>query len=143
MDPRHRLKRRHPGEGLARPGLIQARLWTRDKELRAPRSVVGDDLVTREIKVRASGRSVDPAPNAPLLKRIVRYPYRLHPERGIRIVSFESPTFDRGRVESSAPAIREARTWRARATFGSLLRGPSRPTRREARPTVEAWLGGE
>ncbi len=142
MDPRYRLQRRHPGEGLARPHATSVRVLERDRPLRAPRATLGEDFEGRTGKVRLTWRTADPAPNAPLLKRLVRYPYRQEIQRGRRVTLLEGPNRPQKSVDSFASGVREARAWRVRVAFANPLRAeqPPRVERRE-RPSVEEWLG--
>jgi hypothetical protein len=88
-------------------------------------------------------KRVDPRPNAPLLKRLVRYPYRLYTGRPHRRRLVEPFTATHLRVEFPMPAARVAREARGRMVMGNPLRAhPSRVWRREGLPSVDDWLGG-
>jgi len=145
MDPRVRLDRRYPGQGLAKPPAIAARLWLRDREVRPVRILPGDKLQVRgEVKIKRPGRMASPAPNAPLLKRIVRYPYREHTARGRRLQVFEPIALVRldTTIESAVKIVRDLRDPIA---LGNPLRVIDRsrvsPDSRVI-PSVEQWLAG-
>jgi hypothetical protein len=99
---------------------------------RLDRTLPGDALVLREaaaVRVRRPGKIASAGPNAPLLMRIVRSPYRLATGRPTRVVYYVSPerftrvdpaaeragaTTDREREPSRSPAGRRARPFTVR-----------------------------
>lgn len=145
MDPRVRLDRRYPGQGLAEPPAIAARLWLRDREARAVRILPGDKLQVRgEVKLKRPGRMASPSPNAPLLKRIVRYPYREHVARGRRLQVFQP--IERTRLDTTIEsAVKIVRDLRDPIALGNPLRVIDRSrVSRDACvvPSVDQWLAG-
>lgn len=143
MDPRDRLKRRYPGEGLAelRPGM--ARLGDRDKPLREVRVARETTVRTRKGTERRMQNLGKPWPNAPLLKRLVRYPYRQHTTDGRRQTIHEPVPWDAARLEERDPVSSALRGLREALRGGSPLR--QEPTPRPAMPpvpTLDAWLSG-
>ena len=143
MDPRTRLERRHPGEGKGELRPVEQRLLGRSRPQKEERVIPGSSLRKRDAKVRKVRRTANPRPNAPLLKRIVRYPYRLETTSGRRFQLFEPAISERQRVESSAPAMRLAREACGRVTTGNPLRTyPTRVPRQRTLPSVNDWLAG-
>jgi len=143
MDPRHRLHRRYPGQGLCEPRPIELHLWARDRTTQPERTAVGETVHLQEVRVRSVRRKANPRPNAPLLKRLVRYPYRLHTGRPHRRQLVEPFLSARLRVESSMPAARIAQEARGRMVMGNPLRAyPTRLYRRAGLPSVDDWLDG-
>lgn len=144
MDPRFRLHRRYPGQDLAapRPGMV--RLFAREREARPDRVLAGESVHVTERKTKAPHIKVRPEPNAPLLKRIVRYPYRLHTTQGRRTQVFEPVVVARDRAQATPPSGRVAAEARGTLPMGNPLRTASTGYRRRGKlPTVEEWLGGE
>lgn len=98
MKPRHvaqiRLDRSAAGEGFAQERDLPVRLNARG-ELRAAGegfdSGARQDLVWdhRPVPLKPH-QMIRPEPNAPLLKRIIRYPYELEPLRPVRVQIFDS-----------------------------------------------------
>lgn len=142
LDPRFRLKRSYPGERLHRESPLEGRLQERQVE-EAPRVTVPDRTGSHEQKVRVLRPQVRPEPNAPLLKRLARYPYR-HDARGPvrQQTRSEIPWKELERMEREAPSMiyREAR---GELILGSpMKRIDHRPTT-PARPSADAWLAGK
>lgn len=84
MHPWDRLRRTIPGERQFEPRGLVVQLYGRDKELRTPRVVLGEKFALAQPKTRNNTHVAEPRPNAPLLKRIVRYPYAMDGVRGTR-----------------------------------------------------------
>lgn len=142
MDPRHRLKRRFPGEDLGDPGPIGRRLLERDREPAPLRQVAGEVL---HVPVWGPGRNnrkvADPRPNAPLLIRIVRYPYALKTERGRRHTAFEAGVQKREGLLDRPYILREAREARGEPVQGNPIKAvPTKVPRLQAVPSVADWL---
>ncbi len=142
MDPRVRLERKYPGEGRFLLSPIEERLLARDREGRAPRREPGQTLRGRVVKIRAVWRTADPTPNAPLLKRIVRYPYRLETTYGRRFRVFEAGMIAREHIHSLPPAARVARAARGEMVWGNPLRQEPPRLARRVIPSVAEWLAG-
>lgn len=99
------------------------------------------DLVTPRVApaVRGPARLADPRPNAPLLIRLVRHPYGLHPGRPVRgrYLPVEAPVEVVDRREQIAAALAE----RGRVRSTSPVKGRPRPF--AVRPTIWALLPPE
>ena len=92
FDPRIRLSRRLPGARLRGeddylPGCFAREQAEARREVVPPRD--RRELLT--LTVRRARRVAEAAPNAPLLIRIVRHPYALHPGGRRRVVWLERP----------------------------------------------------
>lgn len=129
---------------MCEPRPVEMHLWARDRETHPERSTVGETVRLEEVRVRSVRRKADPRPNAPLLKRLVRYPYRLDTGRPRRETLVEPYSAVRPRVEPSLRAARVAQEARGRMGNGNPLRAcPTKVRRREGLPSIEDWLGGE
>ena len=139
MDPRDRLQRRYPGEGLGDARPFGQRFFARDAALPEPRKVPGETMTLRELKVREAMPGIRPAPNAPLLKRLVHSPYRQETVSPRRQQVFEGIPWDALKREA-----REEREHLERPTVGNPLRDPAYGHRPEARARIsaDAWLAG-
>ena len=141
MDPRVRLRRRYPGERLAEPRPLGTRVFGRDKPLREPREVVGSVVSLPEVKIRAHRSQARPSPNAPLLKRLVMYPYRQSTSYGRRQAVREPVPWDvltRQDRETVADILAE----RPEPAPGSSVREAMQRLVTREIPSVELWLGG-
>lgn len=84
-DPTRRLDRRLPGGGLIDEEQALGRLFQRETADVRPDPVPARDQASVKMVVRRNTTRVASCqPNAPLLIRIVRYPFRLDPVRGAR-----------------------------------------------------------
>lgn len=84
-DPTLRLRRRQPGADLASEERGLARLLAREKSDTRPDPVPPRDKVSSRVPVlRDTTHVASCRPNAPLLIRIVRYPFALPTVRGTR-----------------------------------------------------------
>jgi hypothetical protein len=92
-----------------------------------------------QFTLKKSGRVVDPRPNAPLLIRIVRYPFRLAGARPGR-AAYISHAEPEPRV-SAAEQIAGALADRERVRFTSAGRGRPRPF--AVRPSTWTLLPGD
>lgn len=104
---------------------------------RLDRVLPGDGTVARTAPVlRRASRQVDAGPNAPLLLRLVRYPFRLAPGRAARARYLPEPEAtaavdrravlagalaDRERVRSTSPVRGRPRPFAVRPSLWSLL----------------------
>jgi hypothetical protein len=153
-----------PASAPDRSGLVRARVELRLREsrsavrplddrgivLRLAQRAVDDTPVRREpgadvsahaLGVRDRVVSVKPAPNAPLLMRIVRTPYALAPGRARRL-----SLLDRTPPERPEPLGRPGRAWtenRAGALFRSPLRSVEHGLPQRLRPRRPAEGGAE
>jgi hypothetical protein len=144
MHPWDRLHRRVTGQDLWEPSGLATDLWARDRELRQPREVPGEKVKSVDFKVKKATKTVEPRPNAPLLKRVVRHPYALGTERGKRSTLREAVPWkmlDREALPSVTTLTREllegASLPNPIEVYGSASRIETRP-----RPSAEAWLKG-
>ena len=143
MDPRFRLHRKFPGEGLADLRPISARLAKRDKPLREPMPQRESAVVVRVGKTRRPSKMGKTSPNAPLLKRLVRYPYRQHTTDGRRRSCQEPIPWDLLGVEERKPVSDALVELRASLLGGSPLRNEPRPRPEvRSRASVAEWLSG-
>jgi hypothetical protein len=137
FDPTRRLDRRLPGGGLIDEELALERLFKREVADARPDPVPARDKASLRMVVRRNTTHVATCqPNAPLLIRIVRYPYRLDPARGSRkkyLDEWEKLT----RVDWSAE-VASALAERVRLRFTSGGRG--RPMPFAVRPSSWALL---
>lgn len=84
-DPTRRLRRRQPGDDLASEDRGLARLFAREKSDARPEPVPPRDKAgSRALVQRDTTHVASCRPNAPLLIRIVRYPFALPTVRGAR-----------------------------------------------------------
>lgn len=141
MHPWERLQRRFPGEGLGDPSHLGEVLLRRDAPLPAEAPRAGQTVKVPDASTRAAQKLGKTAPNAPLLKRLVRYPYQMSGSKGKRAVWREGvPWSDLAREARLAPLV-VVRRERDPVVMGSPLRGFERRPAREARLSVESWLG--
>jgi hypothetical protein len=141
MDPRDRLKRKYPGEGLADPRPEMARLGARDKPLRDAPAIRESKVRVREGKPRRIQNLGKPWPNAPLLKRLVRYPYRQHTASGRRTKIADPIPWDACRLETREPVSTALIELRAALKGGNPLRTEPAPRAgMPVIPSVDDWL---
>jgi hypothetical protein len=130
FDPRTRLQRRLPGARLRGeddylPACFAREVTEERREVVPPRD--RRELLT--LTVRRTRRLAEAAPNAPLLIRIVRHPYALHPGGRRRIRWLEQPeAFARVDARAEHAAARDERR-RIRWTL------PTRPHPFAVRPS--------
>lgn len=143
MDPRERLKRRYPGEDIAAPSSSVERLAARDRPLRQPKQALGEEMRVSSHAVRRNQNTIQPQPNAPLLKRLVRYPYALHATRPRTLKVAEPVPWDLLERTVSEPVSAVTRDARDLSIQGNPLRAVSTTVPRRSRvPSVDDWLGG-
>lgn len=144
MHPWDRLQRRVVGEQLWEPRALELALAARDRDAKPQRVACGEKAVLREATVRRNGHLARPAPNAPLLKRVARYPYALHTERPRKLeLRSGVPWADLERdplpsMRAWGVAEREGRSFANPVPLVMALRRHDRP-----RITAEEWLTGE
>ena len=82
----YRLERGVPGARLERLSALGDRLQNRNVSFAttSERVLIGEDFVTREDPRITPAKTIDPSPNAPLLIRLVRYPFSLEAVRSNR-----------------------------------------------------------
>lgn len=140
MHPWERLQRRFPGEGLGDPSVLGVALFEREAEPTPSALRAGDIVKLPETKVRPVKLVVKTSPNAPLLKRLVRYPFKLSGTQGKRSAWRTVLQADeRRRAPRMAPAM-IVRAERDPLIVGNPLRTLERRPGRAPIPTVDAWL---
>ena len=105
--------------------------------------VVGEDLVTRNGDTRDTQQVIDAGPNAPLLKRLILFPYGLETEPGQRSHVRDIRPWGSLEREATPNAGAEAREARGSITEGNPLKQLAifRKEKR-SRLSVDAWLSG-
>jgi hypothetical protein len=140
MHPWDRFQRKSPGEQLSEPRAIELLLFQRDKELRPARVSPGSTAKPFTLKVRNARNTAQPRPNAPLLKRLVRHPFKMYGVQGKR-TAVRSPVpwaeLKRDRLQS---VFRAAQADRGQLIFGNPVRAYDRIPAVPALPTVDQWL---
>ena len=77
--PMDRFERTHVGEGLCAVPTTVERLWSRKKREAGPKISIPEHTDVHWDAPPRSQRVVEAGPNAPLLIRLVRYPYVMRP----------------------------------------------------------------
>ena len=141
--PSKRLDRKFPGERLHEPRGLSRTLLERGDRVREIKTVVGEDLATREGETRDTQRVIDAGPNAPLLKRLILFPYGLETEPGQRAHVRDIRPWGSLEREITPSAGAEAREARGAITEGNPLKQLAifRKEKRE-RLSVDDWLSG-
>lgn len=141
MHAHDRLKRKVVGEcAVSERGVVRV-LCKRNKPLSEPRSVPGERLQARRSEIKYRKIWLDPSPNAPLLKRIVKYPYALDSVgRSVR-VPLPKGLSQREKLQVLPRAMATAMKFRGLRISGSPLKGCSlKPSRLQKVPSIELWL---
>lgn len=139
MHPWERLQRKSPGASVTEPRDLERRICARDQEPPPPRAVPGEKTVVREAKLRSNRIKADPRPNAPLLMRLVRWPFALHVAQGKRAEWRGAVPWELlERVLSQSPRVLLAPD---REIVGFRpMHDIDRRWTRQPRPSVDAWL---
>lgn len=140
MHPWERLQRRFPGEGLGEPSALGAVLLEREAEPTPSATRAGETVKLSENKVRPLKNLAKTSPNAPLLKRLVRYPFKLSGTQGKRSSWRTALQADERRREPRLSPTMIVRSERDPLIVGNPVRTLSHHPAREALPTVDAWL---
>lgn len=146
MHPWDRLHRAVLGERLNEPRGLAKVLFARDRELKAPTTILGklaQSTRGQQPKIKANTHVASPRPNAPLLKRIVRRPFRMDDPSGRTRIRLRDavPWEDLARQDLPRPSEVLAAS-RFAITFGDpvreiqAMRDLDRP-----RPSAAGWLG--
>ncbi len=140
-----RLDRHVPGTRQTAIRALEEQLFERDRELRAPRKQIGEDFKPTSGETRPNRRTADPHPNAPLLKRLVLYPYVQEcapPKR--------DKTHDRSIPWDLVKRVATPSTWqqyleaKPQPIIGNPLRNVPIPVHgNRPRPSASDWLGGD
>lgn len=143
MHPHDRLKREVLGSNLGQTRASVQHVLHRDRPLKASRSVAGETISSRSCEITYRRVWLDPGPNAPLLKRIVKYPYALEEiGRPRRSVLYSGPSAREQRMPVPHP-IELVREFVGERILGNpLKRNSLRPEPLGKVPSVEAWLEG-
>lgn len=136
-----RLRRDYPGERLLTERALAGRLHGRDRELRIFEGLVAADTGKARGDTRRTRRTADPSPNAPLLIRIVRYPYRQETHRGRRRTVFQAGMPRRQHAEQREAPMRSAMVFRGDAVYGNPIKALDiHPSPLPPPPSVDSWL---
>ena len=136
-----RQHRASVGDSLGESSALEKRLLLRFRDPWMPRSMLGawqgpTALKTREVAVR-----VDVGPHSPLLKRVIRRPYRLETERGRRALHRDAVPWAEIHREDKPRASSMLFSARARVAFDNPLRGDeNRPEVDLHQRAVVGWL---
>lgn len=119
---------------------MAGRLHVRDRELHIFEGL----LKVREHRVRGNtrrnARIVEPEPNAPLLIRIVRYPYKEETHRGRRRRLYDASR-ERPAAELREQPMRSAMVFKGEPIYGNPIRALDiHPAPLPAPPPVDDWL---
>jgi hypothetical protein len=137
-----RLERAHLGEGVGRMGAVTTRLADRVRAAAPARKVAGESFEGRQAKTRRVRRLAEVSPNAPLLIRLVLWPYALETTRPRRQEGGRSAVpwdaLKRERLEGASMVL--AQGARRIEWGGPLAHSDDRRTTRAPRPTVDGWL---
>lgn len=137
-----RLHRKFPGQDIGALGVLGERLVTRDREPPPTRTCAGESFNAIVLTVRKNGKVANPKPNAPLLIRIVRYPFGLPTVRGRRTKTREAvPWADLQRARWVSAMV-SLRSDRAPVAFPNPVKEYARSLERRLRPSAAAWLAG-
>ena len=140
MHPWDRFHRKAPGEQLSKPRSLEVLLFERDKELRPPRVSPGSTAKPFVLKVRSARNTAQPRPNAPLLKRLVRHPFKMYGSQGRRTVVRSAVPWSELQRVRLVSAFRSAQADRGQIIFGNPVRGYDRLPRVPKLPTIADWL---
>lgn len=111
--------------------------------MRESKAVLGEDLSTRNGDTRDTQRVIEAGPNAPLLKRLILFPYGLETEPGRRSHVRDIRPWGNLEREATPSAGAEAREARGALTEGNPLKQLAifQKEKRE-RLSVDVWLSG-
>lgn len=113
----------------------------RDRPLKAERKTLGSIVKVPDVNVRRTTLSANAGPNAPLLKRIVRYPYALHGTAPKRVDLVPRVALPKRGADPRPSVAASLAADRAPAANGNPLRAvPTRVVIRERPASVDAWL---
>ncbi|TNE90773.1 MAG: hypothetical protein EP330_07540 [Deltaproteobacteria bacterium] len=117
------------------------RLTDRDKPLKPPREVLGAAVKVGEPKVRDNRAKVHPGPNAPLLKRLVMFPYRQELAY-FRRQSRRDPVPWDMLTREELPTVVDLINERPQPVQESIVKSAMVRVVRRERPSVSEWLEG-
>ncbi len=142
LDPRHRLQRHVPGDGMVGITDQVERVLARSKRRVIEFDVPDRTRAVRTGATRSARRTAQPEPNAPLLIRLVRYPYALSRGAPVRLPGVDLKSGERAKAVYAelVDRPRGERDWVPSTSPFRMhfFRSPPRP-----RPDAAAWLGAE
>jgi hypothetical protein len=115
-------------------------LFERDVEPAPSATRAGETVKLSETKVRPLKNLAKTSPNAPLLKRLVRYPFKLSGTQGKRSSWRTALQADERKREPRQSPAMIVRSERDPLIVGNPVRTLAHRPSREALPTVDAWL---
>lgn len=143
MHPHDRLKRQVLGSNLGQMRETVQHMLHRDRPLKSPRTVAGENISSRSCEITYRRVWLDPGPNAPLLKRIVKYPYALEEIGRPRRSVLYKGLGDREQRSPVPHPIAFAREYVGDRVMGNPLKRYSlRPKPLDKAPSIELWLKG-
>jgi hypothetical protein len=129
---------------LVKPSPMEERLRARDREPRVFKGLVSASTTLQERKVRRPRNMIEPEPNAPLLKRIVKYPYEEVCRGPVRRKTGNSVRTAIVRLEPRKPPMVEGRSAIGDLIVGNPIRGLNiHPVPLASPPSVEEWLASK
>jgi hypothetical protein len=141
MHPHDRLQREGLGERLVRARSLIRTLMTRDKPLAVPRVIPGEGMSVRGCEIKYRRVPFEPGPNAPLLKRIVKYPYTFSELGRPRRVPVPMGLDERETREAFPRPMAMVATFRGvRVSGGPLKSLALRVKPLTKAPSIEIWL---
>lgn len=136
-----RLSRTFPGERQLRLGPLLDRLHGRDKELRQYATGFAGKVKLKDRRVRPTRHTIEPEPNAPLLIRIVKYPYQQEVSYARRRRVYEPSMVVRDRLEPRPTPVADVREFRDQGFMGNPVKAIDlHPAPLPPPPPVDAWL---
>ena len=143
MHPHDRLKREVIGSNLGQIRASVRHMLHRDRPLKVPRSIAGETVSSRSCEITYRRVWLDPGPNAPLLKRIVKYPYALEEiGRPRRSVLYSGLNAREQRTPVPHPIAMVHEFVGERIQGNPLKRNSLRPKPLDKVPSIESWLKG-
>ena len=141
MHPHDRLKREVLGERLVCDRPFISDILGRDKPLALPRTVPGEAVKARTCEIKYKRVWLEPGPNSPLLKRIVKYPYVFDEMGRVRRSRIPMGLSERKRREPFPRPSAMLKAYRGPIQFGNpIKRFPFRSIPLEKAPPVSDWL---
>jgi len=142
MHPWDRSQRKFIGEALFELRPLVASLFARDREIREPKVKPREPHAGRNWSVRKSTRRAETRPNAPLLKRLVRYPFRLDTVSPVKKEVRSAVPWADLHTERIVYASTEIRAGRSRPEFPNPMNTVEmvRLRTRDHRPSLSQWL---
>ncbi len=122
-------------------GPLVSRLVERDREAPVFEGLFQDAVRLKVSEVRDNRRLADTSENAPLLIRIVKYPYEQDVTSGRRRQVFEPVSMERDRLQPRPAPVTEVRALRDEPFFGNPFKALAiHPEPLAPPPGVDEWL---